>query len=176
MFVSCDSLVISSYIWFLCSLFPSRIPDWGYFHRFALIFIYYYYFYAYIFFLLSFFLFYFVLLYNTVLVLPYINMNLLWVYMSSQSWTPLPPPSPYHLSGSSQCTSPKHPISCIEPRLAIFSYMIVYMLHCHSPKASHPLPLPQSPKDCSIHLCLFCSLAYSVIFLNSIFLNSIYMC
>ena len=32
---------------------------------------------------------------------------------------PLPPPSPYHLSGSSQCTSPKHPVSCIEPRLAI---------------------------------------------------------
>ena len=32
---------------------------------------------------------------------------------------PLPPPSSYHLSGSSQCTSPKHPVSCIEPRLAI---------------------------------------------------------
>ena len=29
-----------------------------------------------------------------------------------------PPPSPYHLSGSSQCTSPKHPVSCIEPGLA----------------------------------------------------------
>ena len=28
---------------------------------------------------------------------------------------PLPPPSPYHLTGSSQCTSPKHPVSCIEP-------------------------------------------------------------
>ena len=32
---------------------------------------------------------------------------------------PLPPPFPYHLSGSSQCTSPKHPVSCIKPRLAI---------------------------------------------------------
>ena len=28
------------------------------------------------------------------------------------------PPSPYHPSGSSQCTSPKHPVSCIEPGLA----------------------------------------------------------
>ena len=30
-----------------------------------------------------------------------------------------PPPSslPYHPSGSSQCTSPKHPVSCIEPGL-----------------------------------------------------------
>ena len=59
------------------------------------------------------------LLYNIVLVLPYIDMNLPRVYMSSQSWTSLPPLSPYHLSGSSQCTSPKHPVSCIEPRLAI---------------------------------------------------------
>ena len=25
------------------------------------------------------------------------------------------------------------------------------MFQCHSPKSSHPLPLPQSPKDCSIH-------------------------
>ena len=59
------------------------------------------------------------LLYNTVLVLPYIDMNPPRVYMSSQSRTPLPPPSPYHPSGSSPCTSPKHPVSCIEPRLAI---------------------------------------------------------
>ena len=39
------------------------------------------------------------------------------------------------------------------------SYIILYMFQCHSPKSSHPLPLPQSPKDCSIHLCLFCCLA-----------------
>ena len=53
------------------------------------------------------------------------------------------------------------------------SYMILYMFQCHSPKSS-TLPLPQSPKDCSIHLCLFCCLAYRVII--AIFLNSIYMC
>ena len=35
------------------------------------------------------------------------------------------------------------------------------------------LPLPQSPKDYSIHLCLFCCLAYRVIV--TIFLNSIYV-
>ena len=86
---------------------------------------------------------------------------------------PLPPSSLYHPSGSSQCTSPKHPVSCIEPGLAIILYMILYMFQCHSPKSSHTLPLPQSPKDCSIHLCLFCSLAYRVII--TIFLNSIYM-
>ena len=36
------------------------------------------------------------------LVLPYINMYLPQVYTCSLSWTPLPPPSSYHPSGSSQ--------------------------------------------------------------------------
>ena len=48
-----------------------------------------------------------------------LDMNPPWVYTNSQSWIPLPPPTPYHLSGSSPCTSPKHLVSCIEPRLAI---------------------------------------------------------
>ena len=43
------------------------------------------------------------------------------------------------------------------------SYMIVYMLECHSPKSSHTLPLPLSPKVRYTHLCLFCCLAYRVI-------------
>jgi len=54
------------------------------------------------------------------------------------------------------------------------SHMIIYMFQCHSPKPFLPRPLPQSPKDCSIHLCLFCCLRYRVII--TIFLNSIYMC
>ena len=57
-------------------------------------------------------------LYNIVLVFPNIEMNPPQVYMCSPSWTLLPPPSPYHPSGSSQCTSPKHPVSCNEPGLA----------------------------------------------------------
>ena len=63
----------------------------------------------------------FILLYNTVLVLPYIDMNQPQEYMNSQSWITLPPPTPYHLSGSSLCTGPKHPVSCIEHRLVILS-------------------------------------------------------
>ena len=51
------------------------------------------------------------------------------VYTCSPSWSPLPPPSPYHPSGSSQCTSPKLPVSCIEPGLAIcFLYDIIHVL------------------------------------------------
>ena len=36
--------------------------------------------------------------------MPYINMNPPQVYTCSPSWTLLPPPSPYHPSGLSQCT------------------------------------------------------------------------
>ena len=104
---------------------------------------------------------YYYLLYNIVLVLPYINMHLPWVHTCSQSWTPLPPPSPYHPSGSSQCTSPKLPVSCIEPGLAIcFLYDIT---HISMPFSQITPPPPQSPKDCSIHLCLFCCLTYRVV-------------
>ena len=53
------------------------------------------------------------------------------------------------------------------------SHMIIYMFQWYSLKSSHPCLLPQSPKDCSIHLCLFCCLAYRVIV--TVFLNSIYM-
>ena len=73
----------------------------------------------YIFFFFLFFQFYFIFkLYIIVLVLPNIEMNPPQVYMCSPSWTLLPPPSPYHPSGPSQCTSPKHPASCIEAGLA----------------------------------------------------------
>ena len=53
------------------------------------------------------------------------------------------------------------------------SHMITYMFQCCSLKSSHPCLLPQSPKVCSLYLCLFCCLAHRVIV--TIFLNSIYM-
>ena len=67
-------------------------------------------------------------------------MNLPQVYMCSPSWLRIPPPSLYHPSGSSQCTGPKHPVSCIKPGLAIpFIYDIIHV--------SMPLPqiIPASP-------------------------------
>ena len=53
------------------------------------------------------------------------------------------------------------------------SHMVIYMFQCYSLKSSHPCLLPQSPKVCSLHLCLFCYLTYRVIV--TIFLNPIYM-
>ena len=89
----------------------------------------------------------------------------------------LNPPPTSHLISSLWIIPMHQPqASCILYRRDwhFVSYMIVYMFQCHSPKSSHPLPLPQSPKAHSIHLCLLCCLAYRVII--TIFLNSIYMC
>ena len=50
------------------------------------------------------------------------------------------------------------------------SHMVIYMFQCYSLKSSHPHLLSQSPKVCSLHLCLFCCLTYRIIV--TIFLNS----
>ena len=55
---------------------------------------------------------------------------------------PLPPPSPSHPSGSSQCTSPEHPVSCIEPGLVIrFTYDNIHVSMPFS-QIIPPLPSP----------------------------------
>ena len=60
--------------------------------------------------------------------------------------TPLPPPSPYHPSGSSQCTSPKHPVSYIKPGLMIcFTYDIIHVSMPFS-KITPPFPSPTESK------------------------------
>ena len=107
--------------------------------------------------------FFFFLLYNIVLVLPYISINLPQVYMCSPSWTPLPPPSPSHPSGSSQCTSPEHPVSCIEPGLVIrFTYDIIHVSMPFS-QTIPPLSSPTEPKRLfytSVSLLLSCTQGY----------------
>ena len=70
-------------------------------------------------------------------------MNPPQVYMCSPSQTLLPPPSPYHPSGSSQCTSPKHPVSCIEPGLA--THFIYDIIHASMP-FSQIIPPSPSPR------------------------------
>ena len=83
---------------------------------------------------------------------------------------------------------PPHPIPLGCPRAPALSallyalnlhwssvlHMEIYMFQCYSLISSYPHLLPHSPKVCSLHLCLFCYLAYRVIV--TAFLNSIYMC
>ena len=59
---------------------------------------------------------------------------------------PLPTPSPSHPSGSSQCTSPEHPISCIEPGLVIcFTYDNIHVSVLFS-QIIPPSPSPTESK------------------------------
>ena len=111
----------------------------------------------------------FIFLYNIVLVLPYNDLNPPWVYMCSPSRTPLPPPIPL---GHPSAPAPSTLYHTSNLDWQFISHMIIYMFQCHSPISYHPRPLPQSSKDCSVHLCLFCCLAYRVII--TIFLNSIH--
>ena len=85
------------------------------------------------------------------------------MHTCSPSWTPLPPPSLYHPSRSSQCTSPKHPVSCIKPGLAIhFLYEIIHV----SMPFSQIIPPSPSPKESkrlvytSVSLLLSCIQGY----------------
>ena len=113
------------------------------------------------------------------------NFTILYWFCHISEWichrytcVPHPEPSsllPLHISPLGHPSAPAPSIQYRASNLDwwLVSYMILYMFQCHAPKSSHPLPLPQSPKDCSIHQCLFCCLVYRVIV--TIFLKSIYM-
>ena len=76
-----------------------------------------------------------------------------------------PPPSslPVHPSGSSQCTSPKHPVSCIKPGLVIqFIYDIIHVSMPFS-QIIPPSPSPTESKRLfytSVSLLLSCIQGY----------------
>ena len=83
-------------------------------------------------------------------------MNQPWVYMYFHHVAPsrIPPhPIPLGHPSAPALYTLSHALNldwrCI-------SYMIIYMFQCHSLKSSHPLLLQQNPKNCCIHLCLFC--------------------
>ena len=114
----------------------------------------------------------------------FLNFTILYWFWHISKWirhrytcVPHPEPSsllPPHTIPLGRLSVPSIQYRALNLDWWLFSYMILYIFQCHSPKSSHPLPLPQNPKDCSIHQCLFCCLVYRVIV--TIFLNSIYMC
>ena len=65
---------------------------------------------------------------------------------------PHPEPPSHLLPHTIPLGRPSAPAPSIQHRALnldwqLVSYMILYMFQCHSPKSSHPLPLPQRPKD-----------------------------
>ena len=78
-----------------------------------------------------------------------------YTYVPHPEPTSLLPPHTIPLSHPS-APAPSIQYRALNLDWRLVSYMVLYMFQCHSPKSSHPLPLPQSPKDCSIHQCLFC--------------------
>ena len=85
----------------------------------------------------------------------------------------LPPPSASYPSGLTQFTALSALLHASNLDWSSVSHIVIYLFQCCSLKSSHPCLLLQSPKVCSLHLCLFICLAYKVIV--TIFINSIYM-
>ena len=101
--------------------------------------------------------FYFILFFNFIILYWFCHIST-WIH---HRYTCVPHPEPSSLlpPHTIPLGRPSAPAPSIQYRasnldLQLVSYMI-YMFQCHSPKSSHPLPLPQSPKDCSIHHFFF---------------------
>ena len=97
----------------------------------------------------------------------FLNFTILYWFCQISKWmhhrytcVPHPEPSSLLPPHTIPLGRPSAPAPSIQYRASnldwpLVSYMILYVFQCHSPTSSHPLPLPQSPKDCSMHQCLF---------------------
>ena len=87
----------------------------------------------------------------------FLNFTILYLFCQILKWirhrytcVPHPEPSsllPPHTIPLGRPSAPAPSIQYHTSHLdwRLISYMILYMFQCHSPKSSHPLPLPQSP-------------------------------
>ena len=107
--------------------------------------------------------------------LPYIHMNQPWMYMCPSLLksppTSLPTPIPLGCPRAPALSALLHVLNL---HWSSVLHKAICRLQCYSLIWSHPRLPPCSERVCSLHLCLFCCLAYRVIV--TVFLNSIYMC
>ena len=94
------------------------------------------------------------LFFNLILIL---NFTILYRFCQISKWirhrytyVPHPEPSSLLPPHTIPLGCPSAPAPCIQYRASnldwrLISYMTLYVFQCHSPKSSHPLPLPQSP-------------------------------
>jgi len=106
-------------------------------------------------------------IYTLFFLILFFNFTILYWFCHISTWichryTRVPHPEPSSLlpPHTIPLGCPSAPAPSIQYRASnldwrLVSYMILYMFQCCSPKSSHPLSLPQSPKDYSIHQCLF---------------------
>ena len=97
----------------------------------------------------------------------FFNFTILYWFCQISKWirhrytcVPHPEPSSLLLPHTIPLGRPSAPAPSIQYHASnldwrLIPYMILYVFQCHSPKSSHPLPLPQSPKDCA--KLLYCS-------------------
>ena len=90
----------------------------------------------------------------------FLNFTILYWFCQISKWichryTCVPHPEPSSLLpphtiplGRPSAAAPSIQYRASNLNWRLIPYMILYVFQCHSPKSSHPLPLPQSPKDC----------------------------
>ena len=98
-----------------------------------------------------------VFIFNVFHFILFLNFTILYWFCQISKWirhrytcAPHPEPSSLLPPHTIPLGRPSAPAPSIQYRASnldwqLISYIILYMFHCHSPKSSHPLPLPQSP-------------------------------
>ena len=105
--------------------------------------------------------------------LPYIDMNHPWVHMCPPSLNPVPASLLSIPLGCPRALALSALLHVSNLHWSSILYMVIYIFQYYFLKSPHP-PLLHSPKVYSLHLCLFCCLAYRITVIS--FQNSIYVC
>ena len=95
--------------------------------------------------------------------LPYIDMNQPWVYMCPPVLNPSHLPAHPILLGCPSALVLSALLYALNLDWSSISHMVIYMFQCYSLKSSYPRLLSQSPKVCSLHLCVFFCFAYMIV-------------